>query len=134
MRIDTETATKDCKRFIEALKINDIKLQKLEAEKETIIELIENGYVIINEDGSVIYNLLYPIVSDSDSVEIDHLNFSIRRVRIEDIEKKLNGKNDIENGRKLIGFLTKTNSGLISKFDADDVKYLSDIAAFFLPR
>lgn len=132
--VDIDTATKDFERFIEAQRVNPMKLLKLEDEKETFINLIENGYAIINDDGSVKYNLLYPVKSDSGEKEVESLDFSIRRIRIEDIEKRMNGKTDTENGRKLIGFLTKINAGLLSKFDADDIKYLSDISAFFLPR
>ena len=134
--IDKEVAREDFERFISALRIDQLKRGKLEEEEESIISLIENGNLIVNEDGSLIYKLMYPeSTNDQDGNPLTtHIEFPIRRIRVEDLEKKMIGKNDMEKTRRIFSFITKTSSNIFSKIDSDDYKYCSDIVAFFLPR
>lgn len=132
--IDRDTAREDFERFVKELKVNDIKRSHLEEEEENAITYIEQGYLTVSENGELTYQLMYPIEVE-EGEDIEKLTFRKKRVRVEDMEKKMVGKNDMEKTRKIFAFLTNgVNSGIFSKVDADDFKAISDIAAFFLPR
>jgi hypothetical protein len=133
-KVDRETAEKDLNVFIEALRVNANKLSKLEDEKESVLQLIESGNITISESGEITYELIDPIKSESNETILSKLIFKPRRVRVDDIEKRMIGKNDIEKTRNMFAFLTAENSGYFSKMDSDDFINISSIAAFFLPR
>ena len=133
-KIDNETAVNDLNRFITALRVTDVKLEKLAEEKESVIKLIESGHISVSDENSVTYQLIEKIEDDNKSTILDSVTFKPRRVRVDDIEKRMTGKNDIEKTRNMFAFLTGVNSGLFSKLDGDDFINISSIAAFFLPR
>jgi hypothetical protein len=133
-KVDRETAEKDLNVFIEALRVIANKLSKLEDEKESVLQLIESGNITISESGEITYELIDPIKSESNETILSKLIFKPRRVRVDDIEKRMIGKNDIEKTRNMFAFLTAENSGYFSKMDSDDFINISSIAAFFLPR
>ena len=133
MKVDIEIAEQDFQRFIEALKVNELKLKKLEEEKDAVIELIEYGHACVEEDGKIIYKLIEPVEFESGKEAISELKFGLRRITVGEMEKNMIGKNDIEKTRRMFAYLTKTNSGLFKGLK-DDFMNVANIAAFFLPR
>lgn len=132
-KVDIEVAEHDFQRFVEALKINELKLKKLEEEKDAVIELIEYGYISVDEEGKITYKLIEPVEYESGKEALSSLTFGLRRVTVGEMEKQMVGKNDIEKTRRMFGYLTKQNSALFKKM-GDDFMNISHIAAFFLPR
>ena len=132
-KVDIEVAEQDFQRFVKALKVNELKLKKLEEEKEAVIELIEYGYAYVDEEGKITYKLIEPVTFESGKEAISELKFDLRRITVGEMEKNMTGKNDIEKTRRMFGFLTKTNSGLFKGLK-DDFMNIANIAAFFLPR
>ena len=133
-RFDSDSAEKELNRFMDGLKLTQMKKDDLEEEIDSLTQYIENGTVEVKDDNSIKYNLVYPIEDDEGEVKVSSISFRCRRVRVSDIEKKMVGKNDVEKTRKMMGFLSNENSGIFSKMDGDDFKGCGDIAAFFLPR
>lgn len=131
--VDLQTAEEDSKRFFKALNLSELKLSKLEEEKDTLIELIQLGNVEISEDGALTYNLQYPLKGESGQVFLTKLEFAKRRITVGEMEKHLQGKNEVEKARRILGYLTKQNSQIFTKMD-DDFVSLGTISAFFLPR
>lgn len=131
--VDRETAERDFLTFIEALKIKPRKLEKLEEEKEEVLKGIEYGNIKISEDGVATYVLDEPLEFDNGD-KITELTFVNRRITVGEMESKMIGKNDIEKTRRMFAYLTKQNSGIYTKMQADDFMLVSQIAAFFLPR
>ena len=133
-KVDIEVAEQDFQRFIDALKVNELKLKKLEEEKESVIELIEYGHACVEEDGKIIYKLIEPVTFEVSGKEaISELKFGLRRITVGEMEKHMVGKNDIEKTRRMFAYLTGTNSGLFKGLK-DDFMNVANIAAFFLPR
>lgn len=132
-KVDIEVAEQDFQVFVDALKINELKLKKLEDEKDSVIELIEYGYASVDEDGRITYKLVEPVTFESGNEALSELTFGLRRITVGEMEKQMVGKNDIEKTRRMFGYLTKQNSALFKKM-GDDFMNVSNIAAFFLPR
>ena len=134
VKVDNLTAVKDFNRFVDILRVNAVKLEKLIDEKDAILSLIESGDITIDESGTLVYKLIEPIKNDAGDVILSTISFKSRRVRVEDIEKRMTGKNDIEKTRNMFAFLSGENTGHFSKMDGDDFVNISNVAAFFLPR
>jgi len=132
-KVAYEIAVLDFERFIESLKISELKLEKLQDEKDEIIKLISAGFIIIDESGRLIYKLQYPISNKDGEVVLSEMKFCSRRITVGEMEKKMVGKNDIEKARKMVAYMTSTNSAFIEQMD-DDFVALGMISAFFLPR
>lgn len=131
--VDAKTAEEDFKRFTNSLNLSELKLSKLEEEKSTVLELIQLGYIEIDEDGKLTYNLQFPIKNESGQITVGKLEFAKRRVTVREMEKKAIGKNDVEKSRRILGYLTGQNSELFSNMD-DDFVACGTISNFFLPR
>lgn len=136
-KVAKEVAQADFERFASAIKLNQMKREKLEADEsqpiESVINLIENGYVTIGEDGLLTYLLIEKVEKDGDII-LSEVPFKPRRVRVEDIERRMTGKNDMEKTRNMLSFLTGVNAGILSKVDGDDFAHIGTISTFFLPR
>ena len=131
-KIDTEVAQQDLDRFIDNLKVNPIKLDSLEDEKEKCLQLIEYGQLIINKDDVAIFKPYTPFNFGDNSIE--EIEFASRRITVKEMEKNLIGKSDSEKTRRLMAFLIKKPSAFLQAMDADDYTNFANIAAFFLPR
>ena len=140
-KVDIETAKQDFDRFVAALNINERKLNALRQDAasgknpvDELIELIQDGLVIIEDDGRLVYKLQYPIKAvGTDTVVLSECKCVNRRITVGEMEKHMVGKNDIEKSRKIIAYMCSINSALISQME-DDFVVLSVISAFFLPR
>lgn len=132
-KIDIKTAEIDMKRFFNSLNLSELKLSRLEDETESLLELIQLGLVEIDEDGKLTYNLQYPFKNEAGEITLSKLVFVNRRITVGEMEKKLQGKNDVEKSRNMLAYLTTQNSAFFAKMD-DDFVSLGTISAFFLPR
>jgi len=131
IKIDTETAERDYKKFVETLNLSDLKLAKLEEEKGALVQLIEYGYLEIGEE--IVYNLEVPFAKGQEMVTT--LIFKNRRFTLDEVDKYTAGsKSDIETSRRLLSALVCTNSALLKGLDSEDFVNLGKISAFFLPR
>jgi hypothetical protein len=134
-KFDAQSAKVEFDRFVEAMKITPLKLSKLEEETDSVLACIEEGNVSVNDNGSIECKLMYPIEDDEGNVAKDIIKFKTRRIRVEDLERKMQGKTDLEKVRRMMAFLAEdTPAAMFAKLDSDDFKVCSDIAAFFLPR
>jgi hypothetical protein len=132
-KVTSEVAQEEANLFFASLNLSELKLSKMEEEKQSLVELIQYGFVVIDEDGKLTYLMQYPLKNESGNVVLDKLVFVNRKITVGEMEKNLTGKNDIEKARKILAYLTKTNSQFFSKMD-DDFVALGSISAFFLPR
>lgn len=131
-KIDNESAVVEFNRFLDAQKVSKSKRAKLEEEQETIISFIEEGIVVVKDNGDIVYNIVNP--SEDVDEPIESVTFAVKRYKTRDIEKAMVGRTDMHNSRLMLGMLTGVNSGVFSNMDADDFKNCTDIAGFFLPR
>lgn len=133
-KVDRETAESDLQRFIDDIGINELKLSKIEDEREAVTTLIEHGYLVVNEAGSLTYNLQYPVKNDDGQISLESIDLKQKRYSVGDLEKHMVGKSDLEKTRKMLAHMTGENAGLIYKIDSEDLIALGEITAFFLPR
>lgn len=138
-KITKDVAAEDFDRFLVALRIDPIKKKKLFAESEegknmiaAPIELIEEGMMVVLEDGSLQYKLLEPIVADSGNTIQDSLVFKPKRITIGQFEKINEIKSDIDKMKEIISHLTGVNKAFIQKLSLDDLNYITSITALFM--
>ncbi|MCJ7802757.1 MAG: hypothetical protein MUP82_10420 [Candidatus Marinimicrobia bacterium] len=133
MKVDSEVAEKDFQRFVEALNLSSVKLERLEKDEKTeVLRLIEHGALAIKDDGIAV---LYPFdeVKFGDEI-ITEIEFCSRRITVKELEKHSQGKTDIEKTRRMFAFLIGKPSAFLERLSSDDFINFSQVAAFFLPR
>lgn len=59
--VDQETATKEVENYIKRRVIKPLRLSKLADAKDNLIEAVMYGWLTINDDGTIIQNLLEPV-------------------------------------------------------------------------
>ena len=134
-KFDNESATKELNRFIEMMNIKKHKLDKIGDEKESLISFIEEGDLQVMDDGSLIYKLMYPESVSTSENTIEEVKFPVKRYRTKDVEKAMVGKTDMQNTRLMLSLITENmHPGIFGNMDADDLRNLTEISAFFLPR
>ena len=137
-KVDEQTAELDYDKFVKALKIRPKNLEKFAkvdeetdtSPKQSFIDLIMEGALVVNEDGTATYTLFNPI---GDNDEIKEFSFMTRKLTLNEVER-VTGKTDIESAKNLLKTLTGANIGIIGNLDSDDFTEMSNVAAFFLPR
>lgn len=138
-KITKEVAAEDFDRFLAALRVDPIKKKKLFLEDEdgvsmtnAPLELIEEGMMIVLEDGSLEYKLLEPISADSGNVVLDSLTFKPKRITIGQFEKINEIKNDVDKMKEILSLLTGVSKGFIQKLSLDDLGYITTITSLFM--
>jgi hypothetical protein len=132
VKINHETAALDIGRFLEKFRLDPIKRVRIANTIDSCIKLVEEGMLIVTEDGRLEYPLLEPIVDDAGNVKLDKLVFKNRRIRIDEIEK-LNAGKDIDKIKALLSLMCSIEPAFAGKITADDLTYVNDIASFFMP-
>lgn len=139
--IDIEVVKGDIERFFKSFNVDPIKKEKLGKKNgkllspiETIERLIQNGMLIVTDDGHLKYPLLEPIQNDRSETIVSEMTFRNRRIRLDEAEK-LNDKETTEltKVKKMLSLLTGVEYALISKVSMDDIEYLAEISVFFMP-
>jgi len=137
--VTREVAEKDIEKFATAFRLDPIKRKKLFSKNEegnTIIdpaiELIEAGMVCVEEDGSITYSLLEPIVSDSGNVVLEKVSLKPKRIRLSEAQSLEKLDSDFDRMLKILNILSGTEMSIMKKMSMDDVNYLSSLTLVFM--
>jgi hypothetical protein len=132
-KIDSEVAEQDFNRFVQALKISPVKLERLEKEeKEAVIQLIEHGALVIRDDGIAVLKP-YDELKFGDEL-VEEIEFCSRRISLKELNKYSVGRTDLEKTQRMFSFLIGKPSAFVERLSSDDFINFSQVAAFFLPR
>ena len=129
-KVSREKAVEELERWLNAKKITGNKRKSNEDIEEELIDAIEEGYLVLNEDNSFTYKLKFPLDGEN---PITELKFAFR-VKIGVLNAKLRGiKIDDLSGRiqTYIAVLTDQPKGLIGALDTSDNSIASAIATYF---
>lgn len=127
-------ATEDFERWLQYKKINDRVRQENIQFEEKIIDAIEDGILIINDDLKMEFSLQFPINNDDSTVALDKLIFK-PRITVQQLNVKLKPvKPGDTEGMKIayIAALTDQNSGMIAKLFTEDSTICQAICMYFL--
>ncbi|MDA3816934.1 MAG: hypothetical protein PF486_06115 [Prolixibacteraceae bacterium] len=138
-KIANSVAEKDLEKFFDEMKVDPLKRKKLFSEGENgrlvvsgLIELLCEGMAVVNDSGEIEYKLLEPIASDSGTITLETVVFKPKRITLEKFQKIQDKKDDVEQMKMILSFITGESSSLLGKISMDDWGYLSEIGLVFL--
>ena len=130
-KINYKQAKAEFDRWVEAKKLSSKTLEKHRDDEETIIDAIQEGYLVLDEDLNLIQELKFPI----EKAGITQLQYPLRITEGElaASTKGIRGIDDLV-GQMVIGYvsaLTGIVKGHIRILDPVDMSIAKAIAAFF---
>lgn len=138
--VSKKVAEKDFEKFLTAFRLDPIKRRKISIVNERtgksiiapILELIEEGMLIVKDNGDLEYPLLDKILNESGVVFLDRITFKPKRVSVDQIKEVEKIELDSEGFMKILHFLTGVEELIMGKFSNDDISYLSRVAMVFM--
>lgn len=132
IKVDFETANKEFKRWAEAKRIPNKALQKHEEDAESIIEAIQYGYLMLDDDLNFVHKLAFPLKGDTEVTELKY-KFRVSKGELSASTRGLRADNLIgDMATCYISCLTDQPRGIIRALDSTDSGLAEHIAAFFL--
>lgn len=136
-KISKEVAVEDFERFLTAFRLDPIKRKKLNAPNEKgesivdlPIELIQEGMVVVKDNGELEYTLLDAIKGEN--ILLEKITFTPKRISVDKLKEISNIKDDIDKMATVLNFLTGVSAPIFKKISTDDMNYLSSIALVFM--
>lgn len=129
-KVSREKAVEELNKWLDAKRITGNKRKSNEEIEEELIDAIEEGWLVLNDDFSFTQKLKFPIEGTSKIEELKH-QF---RVKVGELNAKLRGvKMDDVVGRvqTYVAVLTDQPKGLIGALDTADYSIASSIATYF---
>ena len=131
IKLTRSVATKEINGWLDAKKIKDGQRESSKDSIETLIECVMEGDLLVNADGTLTQNLLFPIGSNG---EIKALTFK-NRLNDRMLEPHLKGIKGTDVFAVLsayIAALTDTTKTVLSHLDSADSRVGKSIAVFFM--
>jgi len=125
------------KEFNDWLDRKRVKAKRREDKKpfgEIIIDNITDGSVVFNDDGNLVYSLIFPIEDDKGNVVVDKFTFQ-SRIQTFDLKSNLKKYPSDDGDGRITAYaasLTKQATGMIEKVDTEDRECIAAISMYFL--
>jgi hypothetical protein len=125
--ISPEVAEAEVKKWLDAKKVTSSKREKKKPFINVLIEAVESGRLVLDDNNNWVYTLLF-----DDVVTVGKLTFKPRINRY-DLEQYKLSQADTSDERLLIytATLTGTSPGILRKLDTEDANLCDAIAVFF---
>jgi hypothetical protein len=129
-KVSKDVAAADINRWLDFKKVPDRRRSDLSDQVESLVSMVEEGNLIVNEDCSLELILTEPIA------ERDRLRFKTR-LQVRDIHTRLKGagiKGGDADGRIVayISALTGLSMGECELLDTSDYSFASNVVVFFM--
>ena len=127
--IPRDKAVEELEKWFEAKKISGNKRKTNEDIEEELVDAIEDGYLVLNDDHTWTQKLKFPIDNANVSelrhafrINIGVLNAKLRGVKIDDIAKRV---------QSYVCVLTDQPNAVVGSLDTVDYSIASSIATYF---
>ncbi len=133
MKVSFEIATAEIEKWLDSKKISQLRREKNIGSFETLVGLVREGSLVVNDDMSVTLSLNFPIKSPEGTDSVSSLKFKQRMSEAE-----------LEPNRKLVGgsgnaailmatAITVTGElhAILKKCDSIDMENIHNICIFF---
>ena len=133
VKIDREHAQDDIERWADARRMSDKKKAANSETIESLVDAIEQGVLIVNEDFSLTQKFTFPIENTEGAIELGEIKFT-PRLRYKSVKQYMKSiKQDDAMGmvHAHICALTSTPMGLIDSLDMTDLGLSRQIASLF---
>lgn len=128
--VNRSVAIQDITRWLDEKKVRESKRTEFKQHIDGLISAVEDGLIIVNEDGTITQSLLWPIGEK----EIGELTYKMR-LNYEMVKPYLKNIQADNGNERLIAYacaLTGESSGILNKLDSEDSVIMQSIAVFFL--
>jgi len=129
--VDKETATADVEKWLDAKRVRAGKRESNKDTIETLIEAVQYGQLVVNEDCTLTHLLDAPIAGDTALTELTYK----LRLTVSETHSKMKGvkAGDVD-GRviALVSALCSKPAAIIGKLDTADYSVSQNVALFFL--
>jgi len=126
--ISADVAEADVTRWLNHKKVFDSTRNEHKDKINLLIEGIQNGVLVINEDFTITHKLLHPLDGVTELTYRARINDNMLR----DYYKGVANDDGDERLRAVIGCLTEKARGIIAKLDSLDKKLSIAIGIFFM--
>ncbi len=129
--VERSIAVNDVNSWLDYKKVSPSKRQANEQSIETMVNAIEDGDLVVNEDKTLTLTLKIPVTGE---VKFDTLVFQ-PRIPVETLHNSLGGVKATDVDARLLAHvsaLTSKGKALIKKLDTEDYDVARAIATFFL--
>lgn len=131
--INREIAQAEVEKWLDYKKKSAKKREDNKELIESIIDSVCEGLVVINEDFTIIQNLIFPIQDKDGKIVLNKLEYK-NRMKIETVQLHCQGikANDLDlRVNAYIAAITSNSKDIIKKMDCDDYNIASQIATVF---
>jgi hypothetical protein len=130
-QINREIAIDEVEKWLTYKKVSDKKRTARADNIESLIDAVEEGYLILNDDMSFTQLLKFPTEGEK---SISDLTFQ-PRLKVGSIHNHLQGIKSSDGDGRMCAYvcaLTRMHSGFIKSLDTEDYSIAESIAIFFL--
>jgi len=139
-KISHDVAVADFEKFLTAFRLDPIKKRKISLVNpdtglsiiDPIIELIEEGMLIVKDNGELEYILLEPLINSEKVPTHEKITFKPKRVTVEQLKAIEKIDSDTDKFGKILNILSGISELLVDKFSTDDISYCSRITTVFM--
>lgn len=128
--VNRSVAIQDITRWLDEKKVRESKRTEFKQHIDGLISAVEDGLIVVNEDGTITQSLLWPIGEKA----VDKLTYKMR-LNYEMVKPYLKNIQADNGNERLIAYacaLTEESSGILNKLDSEDSVIMQSIAVFFL--
>lgn len=126
-KVAKEVAKEEVNKWLDGRKIRENVRTKNQDSIETLVALVEAGDLVVNDDLSVEYTLLYPL---GKSEQIKTLKIK-SRLNLEDTRGVVKFTDKIEQTKAMFAAMTDEPLNVFDTLSSQDIGALSAIQAFF---
>lgn len=129
--VTREVAEADIQKWVEAKRFSKKKLDTAKENLEVLIDAVEEGILIVNEDFSFVQKLKFPFGQE---IKIDALAYKFR-IPAGEVLSQLKGVKASDGDTRILAYgaaLTGKPKEVLSKMDTEDYALMQNIALFFL--
>lgn len=131
MLVDKETATNEIESWLDYKKVGQKKRESAKESIETLIDAVQEGILVVNEDKTITHKLKFPLEGESSITELIYkprINSSLVQMHMQGVKSA-----DTLGTYHAYGAALATKpKEVIKKLDTEDLSIVQNIALFFL--
>lgn len=132
--INEETAKQEIERWLDMKRVKKSTRETHKHSIKSMIEAVSDGTLVVNEDGTLVQTLDFPLTSENGNVDLDKLTFQLRLQH--GVVKAANkGTNPSDVDERLMSYvfaLTGVPKSKLNKLESTDMSFAMMIAGFFM--
>lgn len=126
-----DVASKDIEKWLDYKKVSDRKRTANKESIEVLIDAVEDGILVLNEDYTLTHKLKFPIENEIPVTELVY----IPRLKVSTVHNKLKGISATSPDERVLAYasaLTGKVTNIIKDLETEDYSLVQSVVLFFL--